>query len=657
MAKQPFARVYDQNIITAVAGVFYLKCPFASCQITDIQIFLGSAVASGSAIFNLRKNGSAQFSGGDRMTIAAGAATASKSGLSIPAVNGDLLTVDIDQINPSGLVAPISILVTFDDLVAVGKSVEEIQDIVGAMILTGGNVTWTYDDAAGTLVASVAAGLTTEQVQDIIGSMVTAGTNSAWTYDDAAGTLRVDAPTLTDEQLQDKIATWLAGTGATSVNYNDTTGIITINSVDTDTNTGLTAEQVMDTVAAMLAQGSNVTLTYNDAGDSLTIAASVGGSAMPAGDLNETTNKLEKIHGRELVEIADLPALGDTFAGSAVDSSIWEIYTMPSGTAPTVGSNKLSLKYGVGGVYVVSNRLTSLNSFAFPVGSYFQFKIENLSYVVPFNIGLRVDDNNRFEIKKDGNNFYLWQYLAGSNISLGGLSTASTNGLTIRVTRISNTQIKVGHSSNGGSSWLGEDTRTMSQTLLDKTDFKLTTFRQTGGNESDVAEISNLVTNIGGLAMTEDSLLMVRVSDGKITKVTKTALGTSVGAAKVRANVAFVTGSLAQGNSATGTITIDHAFAIYQITTNRAARVRLYSTDAARIADQARGVGTDPTGEHGLIAEVVTTALNLTVDMAPMAFGADLKDTPDGLIPIAVTNHDAVTGSVTVTIKKLKLEG
>ena len=44
---------------------------------------------------------------------------------------------------------------------------------------------------------------------------------------------------------------------------------------------GLTAEQVRDTIGATLVAGSNVTITVDDPGDTITIAASGGGSSDP----------------------------------------------------------------------------------------------------------------------------------------------------------------------------------------------------------------------------------------------------------------------------------------------------------------------------------------------------------------------------------------
>ena len=73
-----------------------------------------------------------------------------------------------------------------------GKTDEEIQDIIGAMVSgnTETNISVTYDDGNGKL-NFVSDQLTTEEVQDIVGGMVSGNTetNITVTYDDSAGKL------------------------------------------------------------------------------------------------------------------------------------------------------------------------------------------------------------------------------------------------------------------------------------------------------------------------------------------------------------------------------------------------------------------------------------------------------------------------------------
>lgn len=67
---------------------------------------------------------------------------------------------------------------------------EAVQDIAGALIVAGANVTVTYDDAANTLTLAV-SGLT-EAVQDIVGALGFGGSGLSATYDDAGNTLVLD---------------------------------------------------------------------------------------------------------------------------------------------------------------------------------------------------------------------------------------------------------------------------------------------------------------------------------------------------------------------------------------------------------------------------------------------------------------------------------
>jgi len=97
-------------------------------------------------------------------------------------------------------------------------------------------------------------------------------------------------------------------------------------------------------------------------------------------------------------------------------------------------------------------------------------------------------------------------------------------------------------------------------------------------------------------------------------------------------------------------VAVFKAAQVYVLATNRAARVRAYSTSAHRTADAARAAGTDPTGNHGLLLEVVTTAAMLSIDLSPPVNLVNLDGTPVTTIYFAVTNLDTGTGVVTTTL-------
>lgn len=116
-----------------------------------------------------------------------------------------------------------------------------------------------------------------------------------------------------------------------------------------------------------------------------------------------------------------------------------------------------------------------------------------------------------------------------------------------------------------------------------------------------------------------------------------------------RQQVTFTTASLAAGGNGTGTVIMAPGYRLYRISCSTQARVRLYTTTAKRTADVARPIGTDPTGDHGLMLEFVAVTGVLAADLSPLVDGFDGKTTPDGVIPYGVTNMGASSATVTVT--------
>jgi len=115
------------------------------------------------------------------------------------------------------------------------------------------------------------------------------------------------------------------------------------------------------------------------------------------------------------------------------------------------------------------------------------------------------------------------------------------------------------------------------------------------------------------------------------------------------------TTSLADGAEEDLDITGFKSYALLFITTDRAARVRLYVTAATRTADASRAEGVDPTSDAGLIAEVITTGAG-TVIISPGAYGFNLESSTTTNIPCRVTNKSGSTSTVQVTLGVLQLE-
>ena len=122
-----------------------------------------------------------------------------------------------------------------------------------------------------------------------------------------------------------------------------------------------------------------------------------------------------------------------------------------------------------------------------------------------------------------------------------------------------------------------------------------------------------------------------------------------------RSTATGTTSSLADAAEADLNITGFKSYALLSITTDRAARVRLYVSSATRTADASRSEGTDPTSDSGLIAEVITTGAE-TVIISPGAIGFNLESTPTTTIPCRVTNKSGATSSVQVDLNILQME-
>lgn len=126
-------------------------------------------------------------------------------------------------------------------------------------------------------------------------------------------------------------------------------------------------------------------------------------------------------------------------------------------------------------------------------------------------------------------------------------------------------------------------------------------------------------------------------------------------------NAVYATAALATNARESGRINMYRGWRVRRITTDRAARVRLYSSAAAQAADAARPIATDPpdyptagsSPAHGCMLEVATDATHLDLPLAPNVSGAELTNN-DG-IPITVDNLGAL-GIVTVTIYYQRIE-
>ena len=180
---------------------------------------------------------------------------------------------------------------------------EAVQDTVAAMLVSGANVTLTYDDAAGK-VTDTAAGGDAEVMRDTIGAALVGVNGVSVAVNDAADTITLSVSGLTSTQISDSTAVGrslltspnaAAARAAISAapelgpddNYvTNAEKVILGNTIGTNTGdqdlsgyltTSAAPELIRDTMGSALVAGANVTITPNDAGDTITIAASGGG--------------------------------------------------------------------------------------------------------------------------------------------------------------------------------------------------------------------------------------------------------------------------------------------------------------------------------------------------------------------------------------------
>ena len=125
------------------------------------------------------------------------------------------------------------------------------------------------------------------------------------------------------------------------------------------------------------------------------------------------------------------------------------------------------------------------------------------------------------------------------------------------------------------------------------------------------------------------------------------------GGLQSRATSASGLNTLADNASATPNITSPKTYALLGIETTHAAWVVLYNSDAARTADQSRGINVDPVAGSGVLAEVITTGAQ-TQYLSPGVICYNTQTT--GTTYARVTNLSGSTASVNVTLTYVQLE-
>ncbi len=121
-----------------------------------------------------------------------------------------------------------------------------------------------------------------------------------------------------------------------------------------------------------------------------------------------------------------------------------------------------------------------------------------------------------------------------------------------------------------------------------------------------------------------------------------------------RTTATFTTSTLSNNSIENLSVTLKPGYRLLKVSTDRAARVRVYDSSASRTADASRAVGTDPTGVHGVILDLVTTVSALDWWLNPVVDGytADATDT----VPVAITNLSGASAAVEVVFTWVRSE-
>lgn len=128
-----------------------------------------------------------------------------------------------------------------------------------------------------------------------------------------------------------------------------------------------------------------------------------------------------------------------------------------------------------------------------------------------------------------------------------------------------------------------------------------------------------------------------------------------------REDLDFDTPSLAAGEEyASLNLGLYHSVRLMRFESDVPCRFRLYMSNADRLADAARPIGTDPTGDHGLICEIVTTAGELVFRLSPQVDASNLVAPVPGpysnIYYVAIENMSGATNVVNCTLTYIRTE-
>jgi hypothetical protein len=131
--------------------------------------------------------------------------------------------------------------------------------------------------------------------------------------------------------------------------------------------------------------------------------------------------------------------------------------------------------------------------------------------------------------------------------------------------------------------------------------------------------------------------------------------GSGSGTAYTRTSSTINTSTITAGANLTTTVTLAAGYRLLNISSNKQARIRMYTTAAKQTADLSRSITTPPTGDHGLAFEFIATPTLLSSDIVPAVDGYG-RNTPYDIIPVTITNTDTTNQAISVTITWIRTE-
>jgi hypothetical protein len=118
----------------------------------------------------------------------------------------------------------------------------------------------------------------------------------------------------------------------------------------------------------------------------------------------------------------------------------------------------------------------------------------------------------------------------------------------------------------------------------------------------------------------------------------------------------ITTSNLAPGASVSGTVSLGRSFHFIKLVASSACWFRLYSSNAAMLADSGRLITDDPAPGSGVLCDLYPSGSALTIPLSPPIWGASLESSPSPSITYLITNMGASSVALTLTLTYLALE-